>query len=30
MALEFTMESAMEPYMETDPFAYNMATTTVL
>jgi len=28
MALELTTESTMEPYTETNPFAYSMATTT--
>jgi len=27
MALELTIESTTEPYMETDPFAYSTATT---
>ena len=27
MALEFTIEPAIEPYMETNPFTYSMATT---
>jgi len=30
MALELTMESTMEPYMETNLFAYSMAITAVL
>ena len=30
MALKLTIKSAIEPYIETDPFAYNMATATVL
>jgi len=30
MALEFTTESATEPYTETDPFAYNTAITIAL
>ena len=30
MASELAMESAMEPYTETDPFAYNMATAIAL
>ena len=25
MALELTIKSAIEPYIETNPFAYNMA-----
>jgi hypothetical protein len=29
-ALELTTESATEPYTETDPFAYNTATTIAL
>ena len=29
-ALKFTIKSAMEPYTETDLFAYNIATTTAL
>jgi len=28
MALELTMESTTEPYMETNPFTYSMATIT--
>ena len=28
MASELTIKSTMEPYIETDPFAYNTATTT--
>jgi len=27
MALELTMESTIEPYIETNPFAYSMAIT---
>jgi hypothetical protein len=30
MALELTTEPATEPYIETDPFAYNTATTIAL
>ena len=30
IALELTIKSAMEPYIETDPFTYNIATTIVL
>jgi hypothetical protein len=30
MALELTIESTIEPYMETDPFAYSTATATAL
>ena len=29
-ALELTMESTTEPYIETDPFAYSTATTIAL
>ena len=28
MASELTIKSTTEPYIETNPFAYNMATTT--
>ena len=30
MALELTIKSAIEPYTETNPFAYNIATAIVL
>ena len=30
MASEFTIKSTMEPYIETDPFAYNIATAIAL
>ena len=29
-ALELTIKSTIEPYIKTDPFAYNIATTTAL
>ena len=29
-AIKLTIESAMEPYIETNPFAYNTATAIVL